>query len=140
MRAVRLLMCLVSLASCVFAQNSIAQFTKDMRKIDGFVPLYWDEREGKLWMEISRWNQEFLFLDSLPAGIGSNDIGLDRGQVGRSRVVKFERVGPKVLLEEVNYGFRASGSDRGRSASRRAGSARRAGGRAEQPNRLTLAA
>ena len=117
MRAVRAVM----LSICVFAcllqaeeakpAQTIAQFTSAMRKIDGFIPLYWDEREGKLWLEISRWNEEFLFLDSLPAGIGSNDIGLDRGQVGHSRVVKFLRVGPKVLLEEVNYGFRASGSE-----------------------------
>ncbi|GAC1650125.1 MAG: zinc-dependent metalloprotease [Acidobacteriaceae bacterium] len=90
---------------------SIPQFTSAMQKMDGFFPVYWDQREGKLWLEISRFDQEFLFLDSLPAGIGSNDIGLDRGQVGHSRVVRFLRVGPKVLLEEVNYAFRATGND-----------------------------
>ncbi|MBV9669602.1 MAG: DUF5117 domain-containing protein, partial [Acidobacteriales bacterium] len=95
---------------------SISQFTGGMKKIDGYFPLYWDERQGKMWLEIGRWDQEFLFLDSLPAGIGSNDIGLDRGQVGRSRVVKFLRVGPKVLLEQVNYDFRASGSELERRA------------------------
>ena len=70
--------------------------------------MYWDDRKGKLWLEISRWNSEFLFLDSLPAGMGSNDIGLDRGQLGEGRVVEFERVGPRVLLKQINLDFRAS--------------------------------
>jgi Domain of unknown function (DUF5117) len=61
-----------------------------------------------MWLEINKWDTEFLFLDSLQAGVGSNDIGLDRGQVGEGRVVKFDRVGPKVLLTQVNYGFRAT--------------------------------
>jgi len=89
------------------AQSTLAEKTKQMRKLPGFFPLYWDERKGKLWLEIDKWDTEFLFLDSLPAGIGSNDIGLDRGQLGEGRVVKFQRVGPKVLLTQVNYGFRA---------------------------------
>ncbi|MBZ5599070.1 MAG: zinc-dependent metalloprotease [Acidobacteriia bacterium] len=86
----------------------IADKTRQMRPLAGFFPLYWDERQGKIWLEISRWDTEFLYLDSLPAGIGSNDIGLDRGQLGEGRVVKFQRVGPKVLLVQVNYSFRAS--------------------------------
>jgi Met-zincin/Domain of unknown function (DUF5117) len=87
---------------------SIAEKTSSMRKLPGFFSLYWDDREGKLWLEIGKWDTEFLFLDSLQAGVGSNDIGLDRGQVGEGRVVKFDRVGPKVLLTQVNYGFRAT--------------------------------
>src|SRR5262249_41681761 len=54
---------------------------------------------------------EFLYLDSLPAGMGSNDIGLDRGQLGESRVVRFERVGPRVLLVQMNYDYRSSSKD-----------------------------
>jgi hypothetical protein len=82
-----------------------------MRALPGYFPLFWDERKGKLWLEIDKWNTEFLYVDSLPAGMGSNDIGLDRGQPGRERVVVFERVGPKVLLKQVNYGFRTSNPD-----------------------------
>ena len=74
---------------------TISDKTKLFRKLDGYFPLYWDERTGKLWIEITRWNTEFLFLDALPAGIGSNDIGLDRGQLGEGRVVKFVRSGPR---------------------------------------------
>jgi hypothetical protein len=70
--------------------------------------MYWDKAEGKLFLQIGGWNHEFLYIASLPAGLGSNDIGLDRGLLSGPRVVAFERVGPRVLLIEKNYRFRAS--------------------------------
>lgn len=82
--------------------------TAGLRKIDGFFPLYWDEHAGTLLMEIPRFNTEFLYATGLSAGLGSNDIGLDRGQSGGGHVVRFERVGPKVLLVEPNFSFRAT--------------------------------
>jgi hypothetical protein len=88
--------------------RTIAEATKDFEKFDGFVPIYWDKAEGKMFLQIARWNQEFLYIASLPAGLGSNDIGLDRGLLSEPRVVAFERVGPRVLLIEKNYRFRAS--------------------------------
>ena len=87
--------------------RSIAKRTAGLRRIDGFMPLYWDESAGRLWMEIGRFNTECLYQVSLPAGVGSNPIGLDRGQMGDSAVVVFERVGPKVLLVQQNYRYRA---------------------------------
>jgi hypothetical protein len=87
---------------------TIASKTAGMTKLDGFIPLYWDQRDGKMWMEISRLDQEFLYLTALSAGVGSNDLGLDRGRMDGSKVVQFNRVGPKVLLVESNYAFRAS--------------------------------
>ncbi len=81
-----------------------------MKALPGFFPLYWDAKAGRLWLEIDRFDSDFLYIDSLPAGLGSNDIGLDRGQVGRERVVHFFRSGPRVLLMESNLAFRASGS------------------------------
>ena len=51
-----------------------------MEKFPGFFTFYWDAKAGKVWLEIDKWNTEFLYVESLPAGIGSNDIGLDRGQ------------------------------------------------------------
>jgi Met-zincin/Domain of unknown function (DUF5117) len=90
---------------------STADFTRSMRPLPGYFPLFWDERHGKLWLEIEKWDTEFLYLDSLPAGMGSNDIGLDRGQAGVPRVVVFEHVGPKVLLKQINYDFRTSNPD-----------------------------
>ncbi len=82
--------------------------TDGLQKLDGFFPLYWDEHAGTLLMEIPRFNSEFLYATGLSAGLGSNDIGLDRGQSGGGHVVRFERVGPKVMLVEPNYSFRAS--------------------------------
>ncbi len=81
--------------------------TKGMKEIDGFMPLYWDAESGKMWMEVGRWNTEMLYYPSLPAGMGQNDIGLNRGDLGTQHVVTFKRVGPRVLMEEPNYNYRA---------------------------------
>ena len=87
---------------------TIVSRTAAMRKIPGYFPLYWDDRGGRMFLEIDKWDSEFLYVDSLPAGLGSNDIGLDRGQLGASRIVKFQRSGPRILLVEPNYRFRAA--------------------------------
>jgi hypothetical protein len=79
-----------------------------MQKYEGWFNFYWDEKEGKIWLEIDKFDTEFLYIESLQAGIGSNDIGLDRGQLGLERVVKFSRSGNKVLLTHLNYGYRAT--------------------------------
>jgi len=78
-----------------------------MSKKDGFMPFYLDEEKGKIYLEISSLDKEFLYVNSLTAGVGSNDIGLDRGQLGDNRVVEFRRTGNKLLLVHKNYGFRA---------------------------------
>ena len=91
------------------ASPTIAEKVKAMEVRPGFFPLFWDARQGKLWLEITNFDQDFLYYDSLPAGLGSSDVGLDRGSVGQSRIVHFSRVGPQVLLTESNLGFRAVG-------------------------------
>ncbi len=90
---------------------TIGEKTAGMRKMDGYFPLYWDEKKGSLYIEVDKLDTEFLYVGSLPAGVGSNDIGLDRGQLGGGRIVKFERSGPKVLLVEPNYRYRAISPD-----------------------------
>src|SRR5204863_5790171 len=82
--------------------------TAGMRKLDGYLPLYWDEKTGSLWMEINKFDTELLYATGLTAGLGSNDIGLDRGQAGQGRLVKFQRIGPRVLMVQPNYTFRAN--------------------------------
>jgi hypothetical protein len=82
-----------------------------MLKLDGYFPLYWDQRTGSLWLEIPRFDTDFLYTTGLAAGLGSNDIGLDRGQEGNGKIVSFQRVGPKVLLVESNQSFRSSSPD-----------------------------
>jgi len=87
--------------------QSLTEKVAGMEKFPGFFPFYWDAKAGKIWLEIDKWNTEFLYVESLPAGIGSNDIGLDRGQLGNNDIVRFDRVGPRVLLVAPNYRFRA---------------------------------
>src|SRR5579863_8552915 len=91
--------------------GTIAEKTKDAQKLAGYFNLYWDAKAGKLWLEIDKWGTEFLYQSGLPAGVGSNDIGLDRGQLGATRIVRFERSGPKILLIEENLNFRAVSND-----------------------------
>lgn len=86
---------------------SIAERTSAYQKLDGFYPLYWDERTGTLYLEIPGLNEEVLYQSGLAAGLGSNDIGLDRAQLGQTAVVRFERVGTKVMMVQPNYDYRA---------------------------------
>ena len=82
-----------------------------MLSIPGYFPLWYDAKTGRLLMEIDRWNTDFLYVESLPYGVGSNDIGLDRGQTGATRVVRFERRGPKAMMVQPNQDYRAVTSD-----------------------------
>src|SRR5664279_5326237 len=82
-----------------------------MTKLDGFFPVYWEERTGSLWLEISRLDTPVLYTTGLAAGLGSNDIGLDRGQEGGGKIVSFERVGPRVLMVQGNENFRSSSAN-----------------------------
>jgi len=90
---------------------TIESKTAKLQKFDGYIPLFWDAENGKLLMQLSRFNEELLYQVSLPAGVGSNPIGLDRGLLGQPHVVTFDRIGPKVLMTAVNYRFRALSND-----------------------------
>lgn len=78
------------------------------QSFSGFFDFKYTE-EGKIILLVkkSQIDQEFIYINSLSAGIGSNDIGLDRGQLGDSRIVKFIKAGNKLLLLEPNYKYRA---------------------------------
>ncbi len=78
-----------------------------MNHFPGYFDFYYDDKQDRLFLVIDKLETEFLYVNSLPAGIGSNDIGLDRGQLGSTRIVKLQRVGPKVLMVQPNYRFRA---------------------------------
>lgn len=91
--------------------QTIATFTTGMEKKDGFLPFYWDAKKGKVYLEIGQFDSELLYYPSLAQGVGSNDIGLDRGRLGQEHVVKFQRTGPKVLMTEPNYSYRAISND-----------------------------
>src|SRR5271170_4501335 len=90
---------------------TISAKTASAQKLAGYFNLYWDAKQGKLWLAIDKWSAEFLYQSGLSAGIGSNDIGLDRGQLGATRIVRFERSGNKVLLVQENLDYRAVTND-----------------------------
>ncbi|HEX6429842.1 MAG TPA: zinc-dependent metalloprotease [Niastella sp.] len=104
----------------VFAQNkngattetpvvsgTIKSATTGMQSMPGFIPMYWDAKKGKVWLEIDKLDTEILYYSSLPAGVGSNDIGLDRGKIGPAHIIVFRRSGSRVLMIELNYDYRA---------------------------------
>ena len=110
---IRLLLLLTFLPFFVSAQsaNAIKEKTKNMKSYNGFMNFYWEENTGKIWLEIDKMDKEILYQTSLPAGLGSNDIGLDRGIMGTTYLVKFSRVGNKILMIEPNYAYRAVSGD-----------------------------
>jgi len=103
-------------AGAVAPIPTIEQRTTGMQKMDGYFPIYWEERTGNLYLEVPRLDTDFLYTTGLAAGLGSNDIGLDRGQEGQGKIVRFERVGPRVMLVQGNENFRSSS---GNAAERR---------------------
>jgi hypothetical protein len=109
-----LFLMILAMPSLLFAQtaNTVFEKTKNMKRQSGFFTFYVDETTGKIWLDIDKIGQEFLLVNSLPAGLGSNDIGLDRGQIGDTKIVFFERVGKKLLLVQPNYDYRASSTDK----------------------------
>ncbi|MBT8397779.1 MAG: zinc-dependent metalloprotease, partial [Gemmatimonadetes bacterium] len=86
---------------------TIEEKTEGMTRIDGFFPLYYEAEFDRLWMEVSRFDTEVLHMGGLAAGLGSNDVGLDRGSSSGSRIVFFERHGRKVMMIQPNLRFRA---------------------------------
>jgi hypothetical protein len=90
---------------------SVDERISGMKKLDGYFPLYWDERTGSMFLEIARFDSDFLFSNGLSAGLGSNDLGLDRGRGSQGRVVQFQRVGPRVMLVQGNQLFRSSATN-----------------------------
>jgi len=88
--------------------TSYADIVKESEAREGFLPLYWHEMSGKLYARIVDFEQPFIYYTSLSQGVGSNDLGLDRGRLGETHLVQFERVGPKVLLIALNTRYTAT--------------------------------
>ena len=101
----------VSLGFMFFTYSVIAQSKKsknnDPKKVSiieqsksfkGYFDFYYHEETDKIFLKVRETEQEFLYVNSLSQGIGNNDIGLDRGQLGNERVVYFSKFGNKLLL------------------------------------------
>ena len=87
-----------------------AQFSeksKDYQKFTGLFDFYYDAENDKMFLEVDELEKEFLYVYALSSGIGSNDIGLDRGQLGNEQVVFFKKAGGKLLLIQPNLKYRA---------------------------------
>ncbi len=91
--------------------QTITEKVSGLKKFDGFFTFYWSDMEGKIYMEVDRWNTDFLVASYLSRGMGSNDVGLDRGKIGAQKVVSFFRSGNKVLLIQPNLDYRADTDD-----------------------------
>jgi hypothetical protein len=87
--------------------STISEKTKGLEKHTGYFDFYWDNKTGKVLLEVKEFDKDFLYINYLQSGVGSNDIGLDRGQIGGSKLVKFKRYGNKVLLVQPNLEYRA---------------------------------
>ncbi len=98
------------IGSGLFAQTpDIAEKTKGMEKYPGYFTFYWDNTTAKIWLEIDKFDTELLYLNSVSGGLGTS--GIDRHSLGQSKIVKFHRVGPKILMIQPNYSFRAETDD-----------------------------
>ena len=107
-RSLVLLIFLFCFGSVVAQEKATVPATAGMDKLPGFITMFWDAKKGKIWLELDKLDTEILYYPSLSSGVGSNDIGLDRGRMSEGKVVKFQRAGNKVLLIEPNYAYRAT--------------------------------
>ncbi|ANM28427.1 hypothetical protein ABI59_00460 [Acidobacteria bacterium Mor1] len=95
---------------------SFEEKVEGLERRAGLLTLWVDKGKGKVWLELPAAEDSgeigrYLHVEGLVAGLGSNPVGLDRGQLGPTRLVRFRRLGGKVLLEQLNTGFRAQSED-----------------------------
>ncbi len=77
----------------------------------GFMNYTYNDDSGKVILEIDKLDTEFLYINSLSRGVGNNDLGLDRGQLGNSRIVYFTKRGNKILLIQPNLRYVSNSSN-----------------------------
>ncbi len=100
-------LCIAAWLCCFFAQAQFSEKSKDFQKFNGLYNFYYDDQNDKIYLDVKDLEKEFLYAYSLSSGIGSNDIGLDRGQLGNEQLVFFKKAGNKLLLIQPNLKFRA---------------------------------
>lgn len=97
----------IALCAVLNIQSQSLKNKENLVKHEGFFNFYYSEEEDKIFLEVENLNEDFLYVHFLTTGLGSNDIGLDRGQLGGEAVVRFEKAGKKLLLVQPNLRFRA---------------------------------
>jgi hypothetical protein len=93
--------------------ETIASVVAGLEKRSGLLDLYLDRARGRVWLEVPPAAgphgevARYLYVEGLVSGLGSNPVGLDRGQQSDAQIVTLRRLGGKVLFEEANLRFRA---------------------------------
>lgn len=119
--------CIFFIFSCTFSFSpllaagnslpSIAETTAGFEKKEGLLDFYIDRQKGAVWLEVPAASGprgevgSYIYVESILTGLGSNPVGLDRGQLGDTRVVTLRRVGGRLLVEQPNLQFRALSED-----------------------------
>ncbi|MBO6880090.1 zinc-dependent metalloprotease [Winogradskyella sp.] len=98
---------LIFLLACLQLNAQVLN-KKDLKSYEGFFDFYYEESTDKIFLKVEKLNEEFLYVNSLASGVGSNDIGLDRGQLGNEHLVYFQKAGNKLLLIQPNLKYRAN--------------------------------
>lgn len=111
MKKLILLFVLISPLLSKNATAQIAEKVKAMKAHTGYFNFYYDESNDKIYLEVKKLNEEFMYVYSLAQGVGNNDLGLDRGQLGNEQVVFFEKQGNKIFLVQPNTQYRANTSN-----------------------------
>lgn len=91
----------------VNAQQDFLEKKDKLTKYEGYFDFYYNEEEDKIYLEVDKLDTQFLYVHFLTSGLGSNDVGLDRGQLGDGVVVEFQKAGNKLLLVQPNLDYRA---------------------------------
>lgn len=95
------------------ALSPVAAKVAGLERRAGLLDLYLDKKAGKVWLALPAPGGpggrigSFLYTVTLASGLGSNPVGLDRGQVADTQVLDVRRVGGRILFEVQNLGFRA---------------------------------
>ena len=93
------------------ATESVESVLLNTQEMPGFIPLHWDSEEGRLYADVSDVEGPFIYYNGLSHGVGSNDLGLDRGRLGDTFLVEFRKVGKKVFLAALNTKYTARSED-----------------------------
>ena len=117
MKTIILVLFALAITSLSAEEVNLKSLTKANKLHNGFVGHIYDQQNNKLYLKINNLESEFIYQSSLPQGLGSNDIGLDRGQLGNIRLVEFNKVGNKVLLSQKNTNYRAVSNNQQESKS-----------------------
>ncbi|NVJ50581.1 MAG: zinc-dependent metalloprotease [Gammaproteobacteria bacterium] len=108
MRTMQWIVGLLIVVSMAAKADGFGSVTQSMTVSKGFFDLYWDAKNGRSLLAVPQQQGDFILATSLPYGLGSNDIGLDRGLQGGSRLVFFRRVGMRLFLVQKNLDYRVS--------------------------------